>query len=391
MTDTPDRSSSETSSAYDAVVVVDDALTANAALAQLRRGVTLLWRGDFHNGRQLLKAVDRRLTPRTVRHFRTAAEAFAHQRTDRARRAGILNRIVVDIDVRPSSAGAQWVLDLRRAPEVSDPCTNAYGPAERGRRVPLTELQGVLGAWQWHERGVAVEALDGDRVYPDYGVFSPTRSEYVDLVDAVAASHLSPGARVIELGTGTGVLAVVLARRGAGNVVATDVNPRAVACARRNADLLGVGEKIDVVEADLWPAGAKNGAGADVVVFNPPWLPGKPTSDLEVGIYDVESDVLRRFLATLADNLNDDGEGWLVLSDLAEHLGLRSRAELEQWIADGGLQVLDRVDISPHHPKVDQAKVEHGKHHANPLQAARAQETVSLWRLGQQSANLMRR
>lgn len=139
-------------------------------------------------------------------------------------------------------------------------------------------------------------------MYPDYGVFSPTCSEYVDLVDDVAAAFLpslKEGASVLELGTGTGVLAAVLARRGAVRVTATDVNPRAVACARANLDRLGVGERCEVVEADLWLAvsettesteSTESTDAADIVVFNPPWLPGTPTSELELGIYAASSE-----------------------------------------------------------------------------------------------------
>jgi methylase of polypeptide subunit release factors len=363
--------------------VADDTTTADAAYARLRRGTTLLWQGDFHNGRQLIRAVDRRLTKQAARKGKkkqsagTAADLFLRQREDRARRAEILGRIVVDLAERDG----QWLLDLHRAPDVAGACGHAYGAPSRGesRRTPFTALQGVLGAYQWHLNGVEVPAL-GEKVYPDYGVFSPTRSEYVDLVDDVAAAFLpslNEGASVLELGTGTGVLAAVLARRGAVRVTATDVNPRAVACARANLDRLGVGERCEVVEADLWPAVSETtdaADAADIVVFNPPWLPGTPTSELELGIYDASSAALRRFLTELTDHLTDGGEGWLVLSDLAEHLGLRTREQLETWISDGGLQVLGRSDTTPRHPKVLRED--------DPLHVARSREVTSLWRLG---------
>ncbi|MGO1950797.1 MAG: methyltransferase [Mycobacteriaceae bacterium] len=359
-------------------VTADDSTTADKAFALLRKGTPVVWRGDFHNGRQLLKAVDRRLAKQQARRVKragsvspTAAELFLRQRAERAERAEVLSNLLVEL-------GPDYVLGLRRAPDVAEACRHAYGPWEspadgssgedQPRRVPLTELQGVLGAWQWHLRGVAIEEL-GDTVYPDYGVFSPTRSEYVGLVDRVAADHLPDGARVLEIGTGTGVLAAVLVKRGAGHVTATDVSERAVVCARSNLERLGCAGQVDVVAADLWPQDAP----ADVVVFNPPWLPGTPTSELELGVYDADSDALRRFLAELADHLNEKGEGWLVLSDLAEHLGLRSRADLEGWIADGGLRVVGREDTAPRHPKIRDAD--------DPLHVARSREVTSVWRL----------
>jgi hypothetical protein len=62
------------------------------------------------------------------------------------------------------------------------------------------------------------------------------------------------------------------------------------------------------------------------------------------------------------------------MSDLAEHLGLRSRDELLGWISEAGLQVVDRTDIKPRHGKATDE--------ADPLHAARAKEVTSLWRLG---------
>ena len=83
--------------------------------------------------------------------------------------------------------------------------------------------------------------------------------------------------------------------------------------------------------------------------------------------------MLRGFLSGLVAHLTPSGEGWLIISDIAEHLGLRSREQLLEWISTAGLQVLEKRDIKPHHPKVSDA--------TDPLHAARAAETTSLWRL----------
>ena len=130
------------------------------------------------------------------------------------------------------------------------------------------------------------------------------------------------------------MLAAVLARRGIERVVATDLDPRALACARENVRQLGLSERIDVVQADLFPEGR-----AALVVCNPPWIPARPSSPMENGIYDPESRMLRGFLATLPEHLEPGGEGWLILSDLAEHLGLRTRAQLLEEFEAAGLRV----------------------------------------------------
>jgi len=163
------------------------------------------------------------------------------------------------------------------------------------------------------------------------------------------------------------VLAIVLARRGVKRVVATDLDARALASARENVQRLGL-KGIEIIEANLFPDGQ-----ASLVVCNPPWVPARPSSPLEHGIYDFESRMLRGFLSGAAAHLLPGGEAWLVLSDLAEHLGLRSRTDLEGWIDAGGLEVIARLDVKPSHPKADDPN--------DPLHAARKAEVTSLWRL----------
>jgi hypothetical protein len=102
-------------------------------------------------------------------------------------------------------------------------------------------------------------------------------------------------------------------------------------------------------------------------------VPAKPSSAIEHAVYDPDSRMLRGFLAGLAAHLEAGGEGWLILSDLAEHLGLRTRAELLGWIEAAGLRVAGREDIRPRHPKASDVD--------DPLHAARAAEVTSLWRL----------
>jgi methylase of polypeptide subunit release factors len=191
-------------------------------------------------------------------------------------------------------------------------------------------------------------------------------------MDLVATAPLPPAlqacALAFDIGTGTGVLAAVLARRGVERVIATDQDARALACAAENIDRLGLNAAIELRAADLFPPGR-----AALVVCNPPWVPARPSSALEHAVYDPDSRMLRGFLEQLASHLVPGGEGWLILSDLAEHLDLRPRASLLEWIAQAGLKVVGRLDIRPRHPRAQDA--------SDPLHRARAAEVTSLWRL----------
>jgi methylase of polypeptide subunit release factors len=342
----------------DGLVAADDRLRADRAYLLASRRIGLAWRGDYHNARQLLRALGHRVTGGRRRPpARSAAEAFHQHRRDQARQAGVLGMLLVPLE-------PGFVVPLRRAPDVAQACAEVYPPLNGPALVALRELLGVIGAHEWRSKGVPVAALDA-RVHPFHGVYAPTRDEYVDLV---AAAPLPTRSRAIDVGTGTGVLAALLAKRGVEHVLATDIDPTAVDCARANLHLLGLADRVRVQRADLFPAGR-----AGLVVCNPPWLPVHPVTRLDRAVYDPDSSMLRGFLAGLATHLEPDGEGWLVLSDLAERLGLRTRAELLAAIELAGLRIVDRTQTRPRHRRAADT--------ADPLHAARAAEETSLWRL----------
>ncbi len=353
------------------VMLVDDTLTADAAYRLACEGTGLLWRGDFQNARQLLQAMARRIDkPSKTKRKKadtpepTPGTAFHTHRQAQAQRTRVLSQVLIELD-------GNFGIALRRAPDVKQACAQAFGPAPgQASVISLRALQGVIGAYEWRKNGVKVPALGDDlHIHPHYGVFSPVRGEYVTLVARTplpAALKTHPVA--FDIGVGTGVLSAVLAQRGISHVVATDMAERALVCARDNLQRLGLQNQVQLLQTDLFPPGK-----AALVVCNPPWLPARPTSTLEQAVYDEGSQMLKGFLNGLREHLCEGGEGWLILSDLAEHLGLRTREALLSWIKDAGLTVAERMDVKPVHAKAQDA--------TDPLHAARSAEVTSLWRL----------
>ncbi|MBP6899306.1 MAG: class I SAM-dependent methyltransferase [Burkholderiaceae bacterium] len=394
------------------VQLVDDQLNADTAYRLACEGTGLLWCGDFHNAKLLLQALTRRVerkphkpkaaaqaaTPTLARASaapasgpfvrkakaveadsaatgadpaaaEAAAAAFHLHRKAQAERARILGMLLLPFD-------ADHSIPLRRAPDVREACSEAWGPgsadASQASVASLRELLGLIGAHEWRRKGLPLDALGGARIHPHYGVFSPVRGEYLDLVaQAPLPAALQQGGLAFDLGTGTGVLAALLARRGVKRIVATDCDPRALACAQDNLQRLKCSKAVELLATgpeQLWPEGR-----AALALCNPPWLPARPHAPIEAALYDPDSRMLRAFLSGLAAHLLPGGEGWLILSDLAEHLGLRSREQLLAWIAEAGLVVAGRQDIRPRHAKAQDA--------GDALHAARAREVTSLWRL----------
>ncbi len=342
------------------VMIADDTMKADDAYRLACEGTALLWRGDFQNAKQLLQAMSRRNTRKQERSKKTAAapsETFHLHRQAQSQRARTLAMILIPLD-------ADYSIPLRRAPDMRAACAEAYGPGEEASLVSLRELLGLVGAHEWRKKGVEIAQL-GARIHPHYGVFSPVRGEYLELVQQ---APLPSTELAFDIGTGTGVIAALLAQRGVRHIIATDQDQRALDCARDNLSRLGLSEKVEVIEADLFPAGQ-----APLIVCNPPWIPARPSSSVEYAVYDPDSRMLRGFLSGLAAHLTPGGEGWLIISDIAEHLGLRTREALLALFEASGLRVVERLDIRPHHPKTADK--------TNPLHAARAAEITSLWRL----------
>ena len=374
------------------VVLADDTTTADSAYRLACEGVGLLWRGDFQNAKHLVQALERRLDnvkTKPVKRNQPAVEkpmdeVFNLARQAKSQRARVLGMVLVPFD-------ADYKIPLRRAPDAMQACIEAWGnitkteqgesAGQSGSVASLRELLGIISAHEWRKNGVALAAFGEEtednynRIHPHYGVFSPVRGEYVGLVAKAPLPVMlgkPPLLLAFDVGTGTGVLAAVLASRSVGKIIATDTDPRALACAHENLERLTAEGQVQVVQANLFPDVATFGK-AHLIVCNPPWLPARPSSPLERAVYDENSQMLLGFLNGLKAHLAPGGEGWLILSDLAEHLGLRTRDELLSAFDAEGLKVVARIDAKPQHAKA--------RDKADPLYAARSREVTSLWRL----------
>ncbi len=341
------------------LIPAGDELSARVFSQRASQGIGTLWTGDYRGARQLLSALGRRLDSSVrERDSETSRERFYRWRQSRAHRARMLG--LLRVPVNPGG-----IIDLPNAPDAHLALTRAFGEITERTSLPLTEVLGAIGAEQWRQRGVFVLALDA-QIHAHYGVFAPTRNEYLDLV---AQAPLPDSRLAWDIGTGTGVLAAILAQRGVARVIAVDSEPRAIACAAENLARLGLDDRVEPRLGSFFPEGT-----APLIVCNPPWLPGTAHSSLDRAVYDPGSGMLRGFLAELAAHLDPEGEGWLIISDLAERLGLREPQELRELIAAAGLIVIDRMDARPSHRR---AQDEH-----DHLHAARSAEITSLWRLG---------
>ena len=346
------------------IIIADDATSAKDAYKLICEGTAFLYKGDFQNAKQMLQAITRKFDIKPIKPAENLTQAFHQHRARQIQRANITNKILIELNYGSC--------DLKRAPDVKEAVAGALIVNAKLDKVPakmvlsLRELLGMVGAHEWRKKGVPVDALPAN-IHAHYGVYSPIRGEYLDLINSTSLGNAKTA---FDIGTGTGVIAAILVTRGIKAVIATDNSLRALNCAADNIEKLNLKSYITIEQANLFPSGHKK---ADLIVCNPPWLPAKANAPIEHAIYDPNSAMLKGFLNGVKAHLNEDGEAWLILSDLAEHLGLRTPEELQKWIGDTGLTVVEKLDIAPKHAK--------SSDQSDPLYAARVKEITSLYRL----------
>lgn len=193
-------------------------------------------------------------------------------------------------------------------------------------------------------------ALPGLRemVVAERGVYAPQEDSWL-LIETMQRTTPVEGRRVLDLCTGSGVLAVAAAQLGAADVTALDVCPHAVRCARANADVAGV--DVDVRQGSL--SDALSCRSFDVVVCNPPYVPANPLAEMDplpdgpALAWDAGDDgrLVLDPLCAAAPRLLADGGTMLIVhsefSDVEQSLtalqagGLNAEVVLWQWIPFG--------------------------------------------------------
>lgn len=126
---------------------------------------------------------------------------------------------------------------------------------------------------------------------------------------------LVKGKAVLEIGTGTGLIALCCLEAGAKSVVATDINPWAQKNACFNAEQLGTADRLQTRLVSQKTPHAWSVIGPeerfDIIFSNPPWQPGKPIRVEDFAFYDPDFQLMKSFMDGLPDHLNREGRAFL--------------------------------------------------------------------------------
>lgn len=143
------------------------------------------------------------------------------------------------------------------------------------------------------------------------------------LLDSYLREQQLEGKQVLDMGTGSGILAVSAAKKG-GDVTAVDIDPEALEDAKEYAKEEDQ-EGIDFFQSDLFE---EVEGKFDLIVFNPPYLQGEDYTVLEGGEQGIE--LTLEFLDASSDHLREGGEVVFVASSRADIESLGKEYDLEQ-------------------------------------------------------------
>jgi methylase of polypeptide subunit release factors len=225
---------------------------------------------------------------------------------------------LVGVDDAPETAGLQDWLEAPTGDETF--------------LIPVRRLQRILTDIRRAREGIAVDLVGRITIMPH--VYVPADGS----VPAMFAERkdLLANRRVLDIGTGTGVLALLAARLGATTVVATDSNPWAVKNARENAKRLGL--DIDVRgPASLYDEIADE--RFDTIMFNAPWIKGEPLTLYDTANFDPGQRVLEGFLRGAAAHLAANGTILLQYSDVSQRRGQASLTRLAELVDECGMMI----------------------------------------------------
>jgi len=256
--------------------------------------------------------------------------AFTAERRQKLHRLLMLAQgdSLIDVQHPPDTAGLQEWLQKTTGDEIF--------------LIPVRRLQRILTDMRRAREGIFIEMLDDAiTIFPH--VYVPADQSVPAMFTEYR--HLMEGKRVLDMGTGSGILALLSARLGAAKVLATDSNPNAVANASLNAERLGLSNMVEVRgPANLFDA--VQGETFHTILFNAPWIQGEPQTLYDTANYDPGYGVLDAFLQGALAHLAPGGAILLQYSDVSQRKGENSMVHLKESIAANGLRIAGERSIT---------------------------------------------
>ena len=322
----------------------------NHTIEVLESGAPVVLKGIYRNGLVLLTELKSHLKSKLPN------KTFEEQRAFRAEYQKLSNQILVEI--------VNHELNLKKAPSIG--WLEKLYPETKNFYLSFPKIQGLNSSWQWFEKGIQLPVLR-NKIHPYYGTYFPTRFDHLILFDNWLKRYEGPKKSAIDVGVGSGALSFQLIKHGFQKVFATDTNPNAILGLAEFMGDTKLSRKIELDHGNLFGKWDKN---TELMVFNPPWLPGShELGRIDEAIYYNEN-LFPDFFAEASKRLNEDGKLLVIFSNLAEITNVTREHPIKKELAEGGRFDLEICLKRPVKTASDKTKRD---------QHWRASEEVELW------------
>lgn len=257
-------------------------------------------------------------------------------------------------------------IDLVNAPQI--PWLQEFYSDFDEFYLPFAEVLGMNGAWQWWVNGIQFPELE-HKVHPFYGVYFPTRTEHLLLFDNWLAQN-KPIFSAMDLGTGSGVLTFYMLKHGVKKILATDINLNSLFSVGKELERQKVESTVSLQHANFFDG--IDTQGMDIIVFNPPWIPEKPSNSLDLAMY-YQSDFFENFFQQAYNSIPRGCTLLILYSTFAQAAGINTLHPIEHE-----LNTQNRFSLVSHVEKPITQKPSAAKHWLTQI---RLKEKVQLWEM----------
>ena len=310
--------------------LIHRAAASKDAAVLLCEGIELLVADDYRTGVEVLAQLEALLQPLVEDGRFSARQAFK-----RAYKEAAFCLLAPVAQHQVALKGAGEIGFLR---ELYPECTDFF--------LPFIQLQELYGAWQRYQKGIQLAVL-GHRVHPFYGTYAPTRVSHLELFGTWLSQYQGAREKVLDVGTGCGVLTLMLSKSGCSHVMATDINPNAIESLSRELRRHSIRSKITLFCCDLLEEIEPE---LDLIVFNPPWIEGEVEELLDQALY-FNSELFERFFDQAFERLSSSGRLVLVFSNVIQLLQPNVPHPILTELASGRFRLVQKLRRRVRPPK----------------------------------------
>ena len=288
----------------------------------LESGNSVLITEFYSNGLALLKELQMYLKRKLPN------KTFQEQREYRSEFRKLSNLILIEI--------VDHKLTVKKSPSIG--WLEKLYPETNDFLLAFPKVQGLNSAWQWFQNGISIPVLR-NKIHPYYGVYFPTRFDHLILFDNWLKRYEGAKKSAIDVGVGSGVLSFQMVKHGFQKVFGTDTNPNAIVGLTESMGDTKLSRKIELDFGHLFGKWEKQ---TELIVFNPPWLPGSHDLDKNDEAIYYNKDLFPDFFKQAKKRLLPEGKLVIIFSNLAQITHVTKVNPIEQELAEGGRFKLEK-------------------------------------------------